>query len=189
MLQYWRLMGTIETTSPTEGTLFWITGMAGAGKTTIARCLVQQLRMEFLNTVSIDGDVVRSLFRDLGHTPAERLENAWRIARLSHMLSSQGIHVVCATVSLYKEVRDWLRENAPGYREVFINPSIDTLERRDQKGLYSGAASGDVANVAGVNLEVEFPKNPDLVISNDLETDDFSEHVAQIRALMSNPCE
>ena len=124
------------------GDVFWITGLAGAGKSTIARALAAELRISANNVVLLDGDAFRSIFTDVGYSPKDRLENAWRIARTSNMLSMQYIHVVAATVSLYDEVRDWLRTSIPTYHEIFVNPSMETLMRRDQKGLYSGAAAG-----------------------------------------------
>ena len=168
-----------------NGSILWITGYAGAGKSTIAREVALQLRGRGLNVILLDGDEFRKAFsEDLGHSPEDRLENAWRIAKCAIFLSSQGVHVIAPTVSLYEDVRSWLRKNGPGYREIYIRVSKETLFSRDQKGLYSGALAGTIINVAGVNLDVDEPKNADLIIDNDGLTKDFSHMAKQIISLI-----
>lgn len=154
------------------GRLIWITGLAGAGKSTIGRALTEELRKRGETIVFLDGDEFRKLFGDdLGHEPEDRLKNAWRIAHFGKFLAFQGVDVVCATVSLYKEVRKFLRNNVPTYFEVYVKASMETLRARDQKGLYSGAEVGKAKNVAGINLEVDLPTTPDLIIDNEEEMD------------------
>ena len=86
-----------------------------------------------------------------------------RNARLCELLSRQGMTVVCCTISMFDSVRKWNREHIPGYFEVYIKVSMDTLRRRDQKGLYSR----EIQDVAGVHFQVEEPKTPDLILEND----------------------
>lgn len=83
------------------------------------------------------------------------------------MLTDQGIVVVCCTISMYDEVRAWNRENNSNYVEVFLNVPMSILRKRDQKGLYSNYSKGIQHNVAGEDLTIEFPKNPDVEIVND----------------------
>ena len=144
--------------------MFWLTGLSGAGKTTIGKLLYQKLKAQKDNVVFLDGDQLRQVFGDdLGYTPDQRLKSAMRNARLCKLLSDQGIDVVCCTISMFDRVRDWNRANIPGYVEVYVKASLETLRKRDQKGLYT---QGDGA-VAGVNFSVEEPKHPDLVLEND----------------------
>ena len=77
------------------------------------------------------------------------------------------MHVVCCTISMFDCVRDWNRENINNYREIYIKVSMDTLRNRDQKGLYSGASKEERKEVAGIHVEVEEPKQPDLILWND----------------------
>lgn len=145
----------------------WIIGLAGAGKTTIGRELHARLRRDNNAAVFLDGDAVRAIFQDdLGHTIDARRVNAWRICRLCEYLDRQDIDVVCAILSLFPETRAWNREHLSSYFEVFLSVPMDELERRDQKGLYSGARAGRIQDVAGIDIEFHPPSNPDLVVEN-----------------------
>ena len=151
-----------------KGRVLWLTGLAGSGKTTIGRRLADRLQRAGQPVVFLDGDGLRELFgRDLGHSPAERRRLAGMYGRLCRLLSGQGITVVCATISLFHEVHDWNRRHIPGYTEVYLKVPMVVLRERDQKGLYSRALRGAVDNVMGVDLPMEEPRNPDLVVLND----------------------
>ena len=143
---------------------YWLTGLSGAGKTTIGRLWYEQLRRTRPNVVFLDGDTLREVFGDdLGFTEADRRKSAMRNARLCALLAGQGIDVVCCTISMFDSVRDWNRAHIPGYIEIYIKASMETLRKRDQKGLYSAGKS----DVAGVHFSVEEPKNPDITLIND----------------------
>ncbi len=142
--------------------------MSGAGKTTIGQALYENLRKDFKNTVFLDGDVMRGIFDDIyGHTLEDRKRLAIHYGRLCRMLSEQGINVVCATISMFSSVRKWNRENIPLYKEIYIKVPMGVLIKRDQKQLYSRALKGEISNVMGVDVAIEEPDNPDLVVIND----------------------
>lgn len=144
--------------------VYWLTGLSGAGKTTIGRLLYQNIKEQKANVVFLDGDELRQVFGDdLGYTPEERRKSAMRNARLCKLLSDQGIDVICCTISMFDGVRAWNRAQIPGYVEIYVKASLDTLQKRDQKGLYT---QGDGV-VAGINFSVEEPKCPDVVLEND----------------------
>lgn len=150
--------------------VYWITGLAGAGKTTIGRLLYEYLKKKNDNLVFLDGDVLRKVFgNDLGYTERERRKAAMRNARLCKLLQEQGIHVICCTIGMFDEVRDWNRKNINNYYEVYIKVSMDTLKKRDKKNLYTKASVGDEKELVGVNIPMEEPKNPDLILYNDGE--------------------
>ena len=151
-----------------EGRLYWITGLAGAGKTTIGTLLYQYLKEQYSNTVIFDGDVLRQVFgNDLGYSREERFQCAMRYSRLCKLLVDQGIHVICCTISMFDEVREWNRAHIDNYLEIYIKVPIWVLEERNQKNLYQEARKGSVKDVVGVDLELQFPKNPDILIIND----------------------
>ena len=153
------------------GTVYWITGLSGAGKTTIGKLFYDYLKEQYPNTVFFDGDTLRKVFGDdLGYTEEERRKCAMRYARLCAMLEEQGMNVVCCTISMFDSVRQWNRKNIHNYREIYVRVSMDTLRARDQKGLYSGITSETEKDVAGIHFQVETPKNPDLILDNDGET-------------------
>ena len=153
------------------GTVYWITGLSGAGKTTIGHLFYQYLKEQYPNTVFFDGDTLRKVFgEDLGYTEEERRKCAMRYSRLCAMLEEQGMNVICCTISMFDSVRQWNRENIHNYREIYVRVSMDILRTRDQKGLYSGITSETEKDVAGIHFQVEMPKNPDLILDNDGET-------------------
>lgn len=150
------------------GRVFWVTGLAGAGKTTIGRLLYEKLRREEKNTIFLDGDILRDVFRNMGgFSTKDRKIYASAYGRLCKMLSDQGMNVVCCTVSMFDEVRDWNRSSIPLYREIFLDVPLAVLKKRDQKRLYSKSARGEVKDVVGMDLNLEFPRNPDIRIEND----------------------
>lgn len=152
------------------GTVYWITGLSGAGKTTIGKLFYNYLKEQYPNTVFFDGDALRKVFGDdLGYTEEERRKCAMRYSRLCAMLEGQGMNVICCTISMFDSVRQWNRENINNYREIYVRVSMDTLRARDQKGLYSGITSEPEKDVAGIHFQVEMPKNPDLILDNDGE--------------------
>jgi cytidine diphosphoramidate kinase len=144
------------------GRVFWITGLAGSGKSTTARLLLERLRGRDANVVLLDGDDLRGVYGDgLGYSAADRRTLALRHARMCRLIADQGIDVVCATISLFHECHAWCRRNIRRYHEIFLRVSLAELRRRDTRGLY------DRAEVVGLDLVPEEPMRPDLVIDND----------------------
>jgi len=152
----------------TPGRVFWFTGLSGAGKSTIGKLFFDRLRGNTAAAVFLDGDILREVFgNDLGHSREERLKSAMRNSRLCKMLADQGIDVVCATISLFRECQGWNRENMPGYHEIYLRVPMQVLIERDQKQLYSRALRGELIDVMGVDLPVEEPLCPECIIDND----------------------
>jgi adenylylsulfate kinase-like enzyme/phosphohistidine swiveling domain-containing protein len=149
------------------GRVFWITGLSGAGKTTVGTELWQRLRAAGRPALFLDGDALRTVIaEELGHSIANRRQAAMRNARLCRLLASQGEDVVCATISLFHEVQRWNRANIPGYCEIYLQVPLEELRRRDRKGIYAAAARTTSPNVVGLDLPAEVPEAPDLVLEN-----------------------
>lgn len=149
------------------GKVYWITGLSGAGKTTIGQELYLNLSQLEQNIVFLDGDTLREVFgNDLGYTIEDRFKCAMRYARLCHLLARQNLDVIICTISMFDEVRAWNRKNISDYKEIYIKVSEKELVRRNQKNLYSGVAQGNIQNVAGMDIQMELPKYPDMVIEN-----------------------
>jgi adenylylsulfate kinase len=146
----------------------WITGLSGAGKSTLARELVRVLRDEGRAVVMLDGDDLREVLA-LGtmdssrYSRDQRVELALRYSRLCRYLAEQGFIVVIATISMFAEVHSWNRSNLPGYIEVYIRVPIDELRKRDPKGIYRRFDSGEISNVAGLDLQIDEPQSPDVL--------------------------
>ena len=149
-------------------TVYWITGLSGAGKTTIGKSLYGKIKENCPNTVFLDGDALRKVFGDdLGYSKEDRKKCAMRYSRLCAMLQEQGMNVICCTISMFDSVREWNREHICNYKEIYVKVSMETLRARDQKGLYSGVTEEKQKEVVGVHMEIEEPKKPDLVLDND----------------------
>lgn len=150
-----------------KGTLYWITGLSGAGKTTIGSALYYELKNTCPGLVILDGDILKNLTGDsLGYSREDRRKRAGIYSNFCKILTDQGISVIICTIAMYDSVRAWNREHIERYVEVFLDVKKTVLMERDRKGLYSGQQAGKVSEVAGLDVEVEFPKNPDIIIEN-----------------------
>ena len=148
-----------------QGTVYFFTGLSGAGKTTIGGLFHERLKRTKPNVVLLDGDEIRTVFgEDVGYTAAEWLRWAKRIFRVCRMLSEQGVDVVCCSIAMYEEIRQWNRENIGKYKEIYIKVRKETLMRRDQKGLYTAGK-----DVVGIDQPFDEPRRPDIVVENDGE--------------------
>lgn len=156
------------TMATAQGKVFWITGLSGAGKTTVGRLLCGLLRTRSPSVIFLDGDILREVFgNDLGHSQADRLQSAMRNSRMCKMLSDQGVDVVCATISLFRECQEWNRANIPGYCEIYLRVPMEVLVKRDQKQLYSRALRGEMKDVMGIDLPLQEPQQPEMIVDND----------------------
>ena len=157
--------------------IIWITGLSGAGKSTLASHLVELQRARGETIVFLDGDELREVFGVTvasveNHSREARLALAMQYAKLCRVLSSQGLTVVIATISLFREVHEWNRANLPSYFEVYLQVPLEELRRRDPKNIYRRFDAGELKNVAGLDLPVDLPESPDMIIEFDSEQSD-----------------
>ena len=158
-----------------SGRVFWITGLSGSGKTTLANALLERIEPP---RVLLDGDAMRDALSGLesGYTAAKRLQFALAYAKLCKLVASQGITVVCSTVSMFHEVQRWNRAHLPGYVEIFLKSSVGGCMAHDYKNVYSGASA---TPVVGVDIMPEWPENPDFTfIAHSLRPDDMATAIA-----------
>ncbi|HFQ79956.1 MAG TPA: adenylyl-sulfate kinase [Desulfobacterales bacterium] len=147
--------------------VYWLTGLAGAGKTTIGRRLYHVLREEQHNTIFLDGDDLRGIMGNTcGHGINDRQKLAEAYARLCRLLSSQGFNVICATISMFHRVREWNRKHITYYTEIYIKVPMEILFQRNQKQIYSNCQQGK-GQVVGVDLPFEEPVHPHIILQND----------------------
>ena len=168
----------------------WITGLSGAGKTTLAQAIVKHLRDNGQHVIFLDGDELRDILnRPLNnvqsHDRESRLALAMQYAQLCRMLAMQGVIVVIATISLFKEIHSWNRINLPGYFEVYIKVSLEELRRRDPKSIYQRFNSGEIKNVAGLDLKIDEPLNAHLIIDH-AQKNSLQKSVIQLSNLLQN---
>ena len=148
-----------------EGGVIWITGLSGAGKSSLAIEVTLRLKKYSSNVILLDGDELRIVFATnnyqtgVDYTKNERLEKAMQYARLCRYLSEQGFIVVIATISMFNEIYRFNRLNLHNYFEVFLDVPLKELYKRDPKGIYSRYKRGKLRNIAGLDLLVDLPKN------------------------------
>jgi len=166
--------------------VIWLIGLSGSGKTSIGREIYKILKEKKKNTVLIDGDEIRAIFKHdkgaLPYTIEGRYKNAQRICALCKWLDSQDINVVCCILSIFEESRLWNRNTYSSYYEVFIDVPLEILFNRDYKKLYASAQQGKMDNVVGIDIPFEKPENPDYVFDNSAEKNDFTDVAADIVA-------
>jgi bifunctional enzyme CysN/CysC len=145
----------------------WFTGLSGAGKSTLAKVLERRLFEEGKQVFRLDGDNVRhGLCADLGFSPEDRRRNVRRVGQASKLLFDSGHIVLCSFISPYKEDRDYVRDLFPEGRfiEVYVKCDIEECKRRDPKGLYKKALTGEIPNFTGISAPYEEPEKAEIVI-------------------------
>ena len=150
--------------------MIWLTGLSGAGKTTIAREVERRLFDRGCRTMLLDGDQLRhGLCGDLGFSPEDRTENIRRAGEVARLFFEQGCIVLCAFVSPYRQDRNRVRALFPTDRflEVLVKAAPDTRRGRDPKGLYARAGAGQVSQFSGLSAPYEEPLAPELTIDTD----------------------
>ncbi|MFM0087643.1 adenylyl-sulfate kinase [Paraburkholderia sediminicola] len=167
----------------------WLTGLSGAGKSTIAFELEQQLASLGHACYVLDGDNVRhGLASDLGFDKKDRRENIRRVAHVAQLMNDAGLIVIAALISPMREDRAMARDIiGPGkFIETYLSASVDTCAGRDPKGLYAKARAGEIASFTGVSAAYEAPADPDLKI--DTATQTPAESVANIFTYLRDNC-
>lgn len=150
-----------------EAFLLWFTGLSGSGKSTIANALENTLYQKGIHTYTLDGDNVREgLNNNLSFSPEDRTENIRRIAEVANLMVDAGLVVLASFVSPYEQDRENIKKivGANRYIEIFVNTSIEECERRDVKGLYAKARSGEIDNFTGINAPYEAPESANIEI-------------------------
>ncbi|MDC0033831.1 adenylyl-sulfate kinase [Alphaproteobacteria bacterium] len=148
--------------------VIWVTGLSGAGKTTLCFALRNLLKDRLPELVVLDGDVVRAAFgHDLGHQEADRIVQVKRLQGMSKALTDQNMVVIVGVLYNNPELLLWNQQNFPDYFEVYIKTSLETVISRDSKGLYKKAQSGEIVDVVGIDIPWHAPAKPNLTLDGD----------------------
>ena len=147
-----------------EPIVIWITGLSGAGKTTIAEALAPRLREKGYRTQHLDGDKVRKLFPNTGFSKSERNEHIERVAYTTSLLQKSGSFVICSFVSPYRDSRLFAKGICDKFLEIYLSTPLEVCEKRDEKGLYKKARKGEIKNFTGISDPYEAPENADLEV-------------------------
>jgi adenylyl-sulfate kinase len=170
------MSATMLMPSPSQsGCTLWLTGLPAAGKTVLARSVAARLRAMGRRVELLDGSELRALDaragRPRGFTRADRDEHVRHMGWVARALSRNGVFVVAAAVSPYRDARGWCRAHAGRFVEVHVDTPLHLCAARDRTGLYRRAFAGEIAHFTGVNDPYESPERPELRVTPDL-TDD-----------------
>lgn len=152
------------------GQVIWITGLSGAGKTTIAGELTQCLQERGLRPIWLDGDSLRNIFNNTEKTGEafnrdKRILLSHKYSLLCQTLASNGFIVIISTISMFDDIYAWNRANLPNYFEIYLDVPLKELRRRDPKNIYKSFDAGTLNNVAGLDLKVDAPTEAHLLIN------------------------
>jgi adenylyl-sulfate kinase len=158
-----------------RGLALWLTGLSGAGKSTIAEGVAAELRRRGRPVEVLDGDAIReNLSRGLGFSREDRDTNIRRIGFVAELLARNGVVVIVAAISPYRAARDQVRDRIDRFVEVHVHCPLEELVRRDVKGLYRRALAGEIANFTGVSDPYEEPVQPEITVDTSVESVDAS---------------
>ncbi len=149
--------------------VLWFTGLSGAGKSTVAGAVEQELVKQGFHTYLLDGDNVRhGLCGDLGFSEQDRKENIRRIGEVAKLMVDAGLIVLTAFISPHRQERQMVREllGEGEFNEVFVDVPLDICEQRDPKGLYKKARAGEIKNFTGIDSDYEAPVSPEVRVEN-----------------------
>lgn len=152
-----------------NGTLFWITGLSGAGKSTVGELFFAELKKRYSNSILMDGDDIRSILGNFDYSENGRNLAFKHNLGICRWLTSQGINIVMCVVGMRDQYRNEYRRNIKNYREIYLKVSMGELIRRDSKGIYQEALNQGRENVIGINMSYDEPVNAELVICNEGE--------------------
>ena len=145
-----------------KGILFWITGLSGVGKTSLANGIKNEIKKNFGPTLVINGDDLRKIFKLNKYDEKSRLEIGKQYCKFVKFITDQNINVIFAVVGLFDEIRKWNRKKISNYIEVYIKSEIPIIKKKGDKKLYKNKKH----KIVGIQIIPQFPKKPDFIIHN-----------------------
>ncbi len=158
-----------------RGIVFWITGLSGAGKTSLANGIKKKIRKKFGPTLVINGDDLRKIFKLNKYDKSSRLEYTKQYSQFVKFITNQGVNVIFTVVGLFDRIRTWNRKNINNYVEIFIRTNVSKIKKKRKKRIYLGKTH----EIVGIQIKPEFPKRPDIIINND-----FKKSIRQLSAIL-----
>ena len=148
-----------------KGILFWITGLSGAGKTSIANTIKPEIKKNFGPTIVINGDDVRAIFELNKYDQASRLRYVKQYGKLVKFFTDQNVNVIFTVVGLFNEIRSWNKKHISNYVEIFVKANISKIIKKRKKKLYLTKTK----SIVGIQIKAELPKKPNIVVNNDFK--------------------
>jgi adenylylsulfate kinase len=160
-----------------KGTLFWVTGLSGSGKTTIAKKIKNRIEKKYGPTILINGDDLRKFFLLKGYSKNDRIEIAYKYSKLFKLITNQNINIIFATVGLMNKIRKIFQNSVKNFFVIYIKSDIRIIKQKRRKKIYFKFNR----NIVGVDIKPEFPKKPHVMVENYLnrEIDKISKELMQ----------
>ena len=154
-----------------KGFTLWFTGLACSGKTVLANAVADELKKKGMKVERLDGDIVRKgLTRDLGFSDEDRRMNIERVTFVAKLLTRNGVAVLASFISPFNDIRAYSREEIGEYILVYVKCSLEECERRDVKGMYAKARTGEIKEFTGIDSPFEEPNEADIIVETDTQT-------------------
>jgi len=146
-----------------KGILFWITGLSGAGKTSVANEIKKEISKKFGPTLVFNGDDLRKIFKLNKYDQKSRLENGKNFNKFAKFITDQNINLIFTIVGMFDQIRIWNRKNIDNYVEIYLKASISKIKEKRKKKLYFKKNN----IIVGFQIKPEFPKKPNIIVKND----------------------
>lgn len=163
--------------SKKKGILFWITGLSGAGKTSLANNIKKEIINQYGPTLIVNGDDLRKIFKLTKYDQNSRLEYGKQYAKFAKFITDQNINLIFTIVGMFNELRRWNKQNIKNYVEIFIKANVSKIKKKRKKKLYFQNSK----NIVGITIKPQFPKNPNIIINND-----FKKSIKELSLSLSN---
>ena len=161
-----------------KGFTLWFTGLACSGKTVLANAVAEDLKKKGMKVERLDGDIVRkSLTRDLGFSDEDRRMNIERVTFVAKLLTRNGVAVLASFISPFNDIRAYSRDEIGNYILVYVKCSLEECEKRDVKGMYAKARTGEIKKFTGIDSPFEEPNEADIVVETDKQTVEESKKI------------
>ena len=161
-----------------KGFTLWFTGLACSGKTVLANAVADELKKKGMKVERLDGDIVRKgLTRDLGFSDEDRRMNIERVTFVAKLLTRNGVAVLASFISPFNDIRAYSREEIGEYILVYVKCSIEECERRDVKGMYAKARTGEIKEFTGIDSPFEEPDQAEIIVETDTQTVEESKKI------------
>ena len=150
-----------------KGTLFWITGFSGSGKTQISKKIYSKIKKNYGSTILFSGDDIRKIFNLNGYSYEDRLKIVMKYCKLAKSITNQNINVIFAVVGMMHSVRGWNKKNIKNYVEIYIKSDLKKIIKKGKKRIYHQ----NKENIIGLDIKPEYPKNPHIILHNNFKKD------------------
>ena len=146
-----------------KGILFWITGLSGAGKTSVANEIKKEITKQFGPTLVFNGDDLRKIFKLNKYDQKSRLENGKNFSEFAKFITNQNINLIFTVVGMFDQIRNWNKKNISNYVEIYLKASVSKIKKKRKKKLYFKKHGA----IVGIQIKPQFPKKPNYIIKND----------------------